>query len=138
MVVPSTPPLPPGAPALDEILLQSETMEWRPKSLAGLYEKMLWRDEATGASIALVKFDRGAGIPEPHRHASNQFMFCLQGTYEYTATGVVLTPGCFYGNPRGNVHGPTLAHEETIVLEIYDGPHYPERPSWYTRDEDAR
>ena len=134
----SSPSLPSGAPALGEILLQSETMEWRPKSLAGLYEKMLWRDEATGASIALVKFDRGAGIPEPHRHASNQFMFCLQGKYEYTATGVVLTPGSFYGNLRGNVHGPTLAHEETIVLEIYDGPHYPERPSWYTRDEDAR
>jgi quercetin dioxygenase-like cupin family protein len=138
MVEPSKPLRPPGAPALEEILLQSETMAWRPKSLAGLHEKLLWRDDATGASIALVKFDPGAGIPEPHRHASNQFMFCLQGKYEYTATGVVLTPGAFYGNPKGNVHGPTLAHEETIVLEIYDGPHYPERPSWYTRDEDAR
>jgi 2,4'-dihydroxyacetophenone dioxygenase len=51
---------------------------------------------------------------------------------------VTLTPGSFYWNPKGNVHGPTLAHEETIVLEIYDGPHYPERPSWYSDDEDAR
>ena len=33
---------------------------------------------------------------------------------------------------------PTVAHEETIVLEIYDGPHYLERPSWYSNDEDAR
>ncbi len=138
MVEPSKPSRPPGAPAREEILLQSETMAWRPKSLAGLHEKLLWRDDATGASIALVKFDPGAGIPEPHRHASNPFMFCLQGKYEYTATGVVLTAGSFYGNPKGQVHGPTLAHEETIVLEIYDGPHYPERPSWYTRDEDAR
>jgi 2,4'-dihydroxyacetophenone dioxygenase len=24
------------------------------------------------------------------------------------------------------------------VLEIYDGPHYPQRPSWYANDEDAR
>jgi quercetin dioxygenase-like cupin family protein len=138
MVEPSKSSLPADAPALQEILLQSETMPWRPKSLAGLHEKMLWRDEATGASIALVKFERGAGIPEPHRHASNQFMFCLQGRYEYTATGIVLIAGSFYANPKGHVHGPTLAHEETIVLEIYDGPHYPERPSWYTRDEDAR
>jgi quercetin dioxygenase-like cupin family protein len=130
--------LPPGAPGLEEILVKSGAMEWRPKSLEGLHEKMLWRDETTGATIALVKFERGAGIPEPHRHASNQFMFCLSGRYEYTRTGVVLTPGSFYGNPKGNVHGPTLAHEETIVLEIYDGPHYPERPSWYTSDEDAR
>ena len=132
------PSLPAGAPGLEEILVQSRDMEWRAKSLKGLHEKMLWRDEATGASIALVKFDKGAGIPEPHRHASNQFMFCLTGKYEYTRTGVVLTPGSFYANPRGNVHGPTLAHEETIVVEIYDGPHYPERPSWYASDEDAR
>ena len=91
---------------MDELLLQSATMAWRPKSLPG--------------------------------HASNQFMFCLSGKYEYTRTGVVLTPGSFYWNPKGNVHGPTLAHEETIVLEVYDGPHYPERPSWYADDQDAR
>jgi 2,4'-dihydroxyacetophenone dioxygenase len=24
------------------------------------------------------------------------------------------------------------------VVEIYDGPHYPQRPSWYANDEDAR
>jgi len=25
-----------------------------------------------------------------------------------------------------------------VVVEVYDGPHYPIRPSWYTSDEDAR
>jgi 2,4'-dihydroxyacetophenone dioxygenase len=101
-----------------------------PKSLKGLYEKMLWRDDATGASICLIKFDKGTSIPEPHMHASNQFMFCLEGHYEYTRTGVTLKPGSFYWNPKGNVHGPTIAHEDTIVVEIYDGPHYPQRPSY--------
>ena len=24
------------------------------------------------------------------------------------------------------------------VVEIFDGPHYPQRPSWYDNDEDAR
>ncbi len=65
-------------------------------------------------------------------------MFCLEGKYEYTKTGVVLTAGCFYWNPQGNVHGPAIAHEDTVAVEIYDGPHYPIRPSWYTSDEDAR
>ena len=65
-------------------------------------------------------------------------MYCLKGHYEYTSTGVALRAGSFYCNPKGNVHGPTLAHEETVVVEIYDGPHYPERPSWYSNDEDAR
>ena len=130
--------LPKGAPKLEEILLQTNAMPWREKSLKGVAEKMLWRNEETGASIALIKFAKGAGIPEPHLHASNQFMFCLEGRYEYTATKVVLTPGCFYCNPKGNVHGPTTAHEETVVIEIYDGPHYPVKPDWYSDENDAR
>jgi len=129
--------LPEDAPSLEELLVDTATMSWRAKSLKGVHEKMLWRDEATGASIALIKFDKGASIPSPHLHASNQFMFCLSGRYEYTATGVTLTPGSFYCNPKGNVHGPTIAHEETVVVEIYDGPHYPEVPSWYSDARDA-
>lgn len=134
----SSVPMPAGAPDLSEILLQTADMEWRDKSLSGLSEKMLWRDESTGASIALIRFRKGTSIPKPHSHASNQFMFCLSGRYEYTATGVVLEPGSFYCNPMGNVHGPTLAHEDTVVLEIYDGPHYPQVPDWYTDAQDAR
>jgi quercetin dioxygenase-like cupin family protein len=129
--------LPKNAPDLTEILIQSRDMPWRQKSLKGVSEKMLWRDEKTEATIALIRFDKGASIPEPHSHASNQFMFCLSGRYEYVKTGVVLTAGCFYCNPKGNVHGPTIAHEETVVVEIYDGPHYPQKPSWYTDERDA-
>jgi len=65
---------------------------------------MLWRNDETGASIALIRFDKGAGIPQPHYHASNQFMFCLQGRYEYTPTNVVLTADRSM-QPEGNVHG---------------------------------
>ncbi|MBI3435346.1 MAG: cupin domain-containing protein [Proteobacteria bacterium] len=130
--------LPHDAPKLEEILIQSEAMPWRAKSLKGIHEKMLWRNEETRASIALIKFDKGAGIPQPHSHASNQFMFCLKGRYEYTATKVVLTAGAFYCNPKGNVHGPAVAHEETVVVEIYDGEHYAQQPSWYTDARDAR
>jgi len=67
------------APKPEELLVQSEMLPWREKSLKGISEKMLWRDELTGASIALIKFAEGAGIPQPHYHASNQFMFCLKG-----------------------------------------------------------
>ena len=60
------------------------------------------------------------------------------GRRKTSVARVILTPGCFYWNPKGNVHGPAMAHEETVVVEIYDGPHYPIKPSWYTNDEDAR
>ena len=129
--------LPAGAPSLAEILIHTGNVEWRAKSLPGLFEKMLWRDAATEATIALIKFEKGCSIPSPHMHASNQFMFCLSGKYEYTSTGVILSAGSFYCNPKGNVHGPTLAHEDTVVIEIYDGPHYPQKPDWYTDEKDA-
>lgn len=132
-------PVPEGAmDAFKEILLHTDDMEWVDKSLAGLSHKMLWRDEETGASIALVRFQEGSGIPNAHVHSSNQFMFCLKGTYRYIPTGTTLRPGDFYWNPKGSAHGPTVADEESILLEVYDGPHYPERPPWYDNDEDAR
>jgi 2,4'-dihydroxyacetophenone dioxygenase len=120
-----------------EVLLQVDDLEWVDKTLAGLAQKMLWRDDESGASIALVRFAAGAGVPSPHAHASNQFMFCLQGRYTYVPTGVTLTPGSFYWNPKGCQHGPTLAAEESVLLEFYDGPHYPTQPDWYSNPEDA-
>jgi 2,4'-dihydroxyacetophenone dioxygenase len=123
---------------LREVLLQTDDLDWVQKSLAGLSHKMLWRDPETEASIALVRFEKGTGIPSEHKHASNQFMFCLSGRYVYLPTGTTLTKGSFYWNPKGAVHGPTLAEETSVLLEVYDGPHYPERPSFYDNDEDAR
>ena len=124
--------------SLREVMLQTDDLEWVEKSLAGLSHKMLWRDPETEASIALVRFEKGSGIPSEHKHASNQFMFCLSGRYVYLPTGTTLTKGSFYWNPKGVAHGPTRAEETSILLEVYDGPHYPERPSFYDNDEDAR
>ena len=51
-------------------------------------------------------------------------MYCLSGRYNYVSSDLELTPGDFYWNPLGNEHGPTTAVEPSILLEIYDGPHY--------------
>ncbi len=127
-----------GLQRFHEILVQTDEVEWSPKSLPGLSQRMLWRDDDTGGSIALVRFEAGSGVPSVHAHASNQFMYCLTGRYAYTATGIVLRPGSFYWNPKGSLHGPTLAEQESVLLEIYDGPHYPTQPDWYSDPEDAR
>lgn len=121
-----------------EILLQVQDLEWLEKTLVGLSHKPLWRNDETGASISLVRFLKGSGIPSRHSHASNQFMFCLSGRYTYVPTGLTLTEGSFYWNPKGSLHGPTHAEEDTVLLEIYDGPHYPTQPEWYSSTEDAR
>jgi len=121
-----------------EVLVQTSDLAWVDKTLAGLTHKALWRDEDTGASISLVKFEKGSGIPSRHSHASNQFMFCLSGRYTYVPTGITLTQGSFYWNPKGSLHGPTLAEETSVLLEVYDGPHYPTQPDWYSSPDDAR
>ena len=59
--------LPAGTPKLEEILIASESMPWREKSLKGLSEKMLWRDDATGASIARRGMDPPARLPQAPR-----------------------------------------------------------------------
>lgn len=97
---------------------------WRAGKVAGLREKVLWEAAPGDASITLLRFDRGAGIPEAHKHASNQFMYCLSGSYAYESSGLVLEPDSFYWNPVGNEHGPTEALADTLLLEIYDGRHY--------------
>lgn len=131
-------PDPSGEARFREILLQLGDLGWTDKTLAGLSQKMLWRDDVSGASIALVRFERGAGVPSRHAHGSNQFMFCLEGRYRYTATGLTLTPGSFYWNPKGSLHGPTVAEEDSVLLEFYDGPHYLAPPDFYDDPEDAR
>jgi 2,4'-dihydroxyacetophenone dioxygenase len=99
---------------------------------AGFRIYPLWENPRTGASIALFHCPKGVGVPSRHVHASNQFMYCLMGEYEYTATGLKLKPGTFYMNPKGHPHGPTIARRDSLLIEMYDGPHYFKRPSYHT------
>jgi hypothetical protein len=61
-------------------------------------------------------------------------MYCIEGAYEYTSSGVSLQAGDFYHNPKDSVHGPTIAHADSLLLEIYDGPAYYERPAYYSAE----
>ena len=99
---------------------------------AGFRIYTLFENAKTGASISLFEIPKGVGVPVRHKHASNQFMYCLKGKYEYTSTGLVLEPGTFYMNPKGHPHGPTIAHEDSLLIEMYDGPHYFKRPVYHS------
>ena len=101
---------------------------------AGFRIYKLWEHPETHASIALFEVPKGVGVPVRHKHASNQFMFCLKGEYVYTSTGLTLKPGMFYMNPQGHPHGPTMANEDSLLIEMYDGPHYFERPVYHSAD----
>jgi quercetin dioxygenase-like cupin family protein len=120
---------------LGEILVRTDELDpdgWITFPTTPLRQYFLWVHPDTGASIALVEFPKGSGIPVKHTHASNQFMYCIEGEYEYTDSRIVLRPGDFYMNPKDNPHGPTLAHQDSLLLEIYDGPHYYEKPEYHS------
>ena len=108
--------------------------KWMTFENIELRQYILWENPATGGSIALLDFPAGSGIPEKHSHASNQFMYCLQGEYEYTDSNIILTAGNFYMNPKDHPHGPTLARKRSLLLEIYDGPHYYNMPGFHTEE----
>ena len=118
-----------------EVLIKKGDLDparWQQFEKIGLKQYVLWTHPETGASITLLEFPAGTGIPEKHAHASNQFMYCLEGKYEYTDSHLTLEPGDFYMNPKDHPHGPTMAHERSVLIEIYDGPHYYEKPVFHT------
>lgn len=118
-----------------EVLLHASDLkdeDWIDYPEYGFRQYFLWKNPETGASIALLEYEKGGRIPVKHTHASNQFMYCLEGDYEYTDVGLRLLPGSFYMNPKDHPHGPTIAHTKSVLIEIYDGPHYYEKPEYHT------
>lgn len=97
----------------------------------GFRHYVLWQHPETGARIALLEVEQGGGFPVRHSHASNQFMYCIDGDYEYTHAHVRLRRGSFYMNPKDHPHGPTVAHTRSILLEMYDGLNAYETPVFH-------
>lgn len=118
-----------------EVLIHRDQLDpagWIDYPEYGFRQYFLWKNPDTGASIALLEYQKGGRIPVKHSHASNQFMYCLEGDYEYVDVGLRLKAGSFYMNPKDHPHGPTVAHEKSLLIEIYDGPHYYEKPVFHT------
>ncbi len=119
-----------------EVLIDTAKLDpkgWR-NIPAGFRIYKLWEHPKTHASISLFEVPKGVGVPTRHRHASNQFMFCLKGEYVYTSTNLTLKAGDFYMNPKGHPHGPTIAKKDSLLIEMYDGPHYFKLPSYHSKD----
>ena len=78
---------------MGEVLVRKSELDpakWMHFPKTGLRVYTLWVHPDNGASIALLDFPEGSGVPDKHTHASNQFMYCLEGEYEYTDSRIVL------------------------------------------------
>ena len=92
--------------------------------LTDVKEKVLRKDEKTGAEMLLLKIP-GDGIHEAaHAHPdADQWTYCLYGEFETPDGTRVPAEGLFLFVPKGEKHsGTTKVTKETIGLMFWNGP----------------
>ena len=88
--------------ALPKATVLRESAEgWRSLRIPGIAVKLLRQDES-GASTALVRFDPGARFPA-HRHPAGEEVLVLSG--DVTIGPDPLKAGDYLYTPPGGVHG---------------------------------
>lgn len=112
------------------ILKNSHTMNWQdpPKGsyLTDVKEKVLWKDDQTGACFVLFQWPVGI-LDELHKHDANQFIWGIDGEIEDPNGQSMPIDGMFIMIPKGTVHGRTNITKESHVLFYWDGPRAQER-----------
>jgi anti-sigma factor ChrR (cupin superfamily) len=95
-----------------------EAVDWAAfasKRRKGVYVKPLWRDEAGGDAVVLVRMDPGCRYPR-HRHVGDEEVFVLQGGF--TDEFGEWPAGSFHRFPAGSVHSP-LAFAEGPACVLF-------------------
>jgi len=105
------------------VTVNPKDLEWEPmEDIPGISSKMLRVDDETGGVTQLLKIS--AGFIEHRAHHTHGHTVCVvKGEILDAKTkDVVLPAGGYWYAPSGDVHGPFLYPNETIVLFITDGP----------------
>ena len=93
----------------------SKTADWEPFR-SGVTAHWLYKDENTGASAVLLKYEPGARV-SLHEHTGYEHMFVLDGD-EYDEYGTY-PAGSFVVNPPGTKHSPG-SKGGCVALLIYE------------------
>jgi quercetin dioxygenase-like cupin family protein len=96
---------------------QHENHPWIPLPWKGVFNKVLYFDPVTGATMELAKVEKGCKFP-PHYHTSVQTLFLVSGRLR-DDSGAVTEPGTFRIIPAGQLHGPFVAEEEAIQFKYF-------------------
>lgn len=90
--------------------------EWVPLPWAGVFNKVLYMDRVTGATIELAHVKKGSTFPE-HFHTCVQTLFLVEGKLE--TNGSKIEKGTFNVIPAGKLHGPFYAVEDSIQFKFF-------------------
>jgi len=110
-------PVPPQLSSFFARLGNHEMYPWKPLPWKGIYNKVLFFDPVTGATIELAKIEKGAVFPE-HYHTTVQTLFLAKGKLR-TGSGDIYEPGTFNVIPAGQLHGPFIGEEESIQYKYF-------------------
>lgn len=91
--------------------------DWTPLPWKGVYNKVLFFDRVTGATLELARVEKGAEFPE-HYHTTVQTLFLVSGRIT-SRNGQEITPGTFNVIPAGELHGPFYGEEESIQFKYF-------------------
>ena len=107
-------------------MVDLEKGEWeippRGYYLTNVRQKTIWRDEKTGATLALVRFPEGVA-DKIHSHPdANQIVIGLSGEIEMPdGKRVKINPTLSYHWTKGEKHGATKVTKESLMLFFWDG-----------------
>ncbi|HMV53721.1 MAG TPA: cupin domain-containing protein [Rhodocyclaceae bacterium] len=94
--------------------MNEEEVGWEPTGLAGVSLRRLSGDAATGASVALYKFEPGATVPAHWHSAADETGYVLSG--DFIENGMPFGPGTVLYGKAGTLHGPHHTKSGCIVL----------------------
>ena len=110
----------PPADAVTDHLVKAGEMEWVQTDREGqAFIKVLWTCPKSGGWAVLYKWLKGYSAPA-HKHLGAVHAFVLSGKLQLR--GMVQEAGDYSYEANGMIHDATTALEDTIYLNIADGP----------------
>jgi hypothetical protein len=103
--------------------IEFNTMEhvpWSSTGVAGLFEKILSRDEASGDYTRLLRFEPGTDTRPMgvQKHDFWEEVFIVQGSITDLSLGQTFTAGMYACRPPGMPHGPWTSGPGCLTFEI--------------------
>ena len=107
-------------PAIADTLVPSSEAGWVQTDKEGLaFMKVLWTDSATGEWAVLYRWKKGFVAPR-HKHLGAIHAYVVSGRLKLR--DVELGPGDYIHEANGMIHDVTEALEDTLQLNIANGP----------------
>ena len=109
-------------------VLDTKRVKWKIIS-KGVSLKILGMDNESGSDTVLVSMKKGVRTTLPEAHEATEEIFVISGRIRMTdwmrkgrsGREVTISKGCYIYRPKGSLHGPWEALEDTLTIETHDG-----------------